>query len=273
MRESTFEWETDEGLRIHAVEWKPEAEAKAAVAYIHGMGDYGGRFRDMAEAYARGGLATLAVDLPGHGRSGGKRGHSSFARIRKVIDRLLEEARARFPGKPVFLCGLSMGGLLVIDYLLERRPALAGAVLMNPGLAAREPVAAWRRGVARFMADCWPSLTVTNGLPTDGCSDPAVLKAWKEDPLAHAWISARLGFDLLAAQPRVLARAGEIATPLLVELGDADTVVDPSAAERFAAAAKDATIERFKGLNHDLPHELGKEAVFRVAVDWISRRL
>ena len=273
MLESAFEWTTEQGLRIHAVEWRPEAGTKAAVAYIHGMGDHGGRFRDMAEAFARGGLATLVVDLPGHGRSGGKRGHSSFARLRKVIDRLLEEARARFPGKPVFLCGLSMGGLLVIDYLLEKRPAVAGAVLMNPGLAAKEPVAAWRRAVARLMAGVWPSLTVTNGLPPDGCSDPAVLKAWEEDPLAHAWISARLGFDLLEAQPRVLARAGEIATPLLIELGGADKVVDPSAAERFAAAAKDATLRRFEGLDHDLPHEPGKEAVFQAAIDWIARRL
>jgi alpha-beta hydrolase superfamily lysophospholipase len=228
----------------------------------------------MAEVYSEARLATLALDLPGHGRSEGKRGHASFVLIREVIDRFLAEARLRFPGLPVFLSGLSMGGLLALDYLIERKPAIAGAVIMSPGFAGKEPVSAWRLFLAHLMAGIWPSFTISNGLPEDGCSDPEALREWNEDPLAHVMISARMGLDVIQAGPRVEGLAHEIGLPLLILQGSADKVVDPEATERFmASAGTNITYRRLEGLNHDLPHELEKEAVFSAAIGWISERV
>jgi alpha-beta hydrolase superfamily lysophospholipase len=50
------------------------------------------------------------------------------------IDSLLEEAKRRYPDKPCFLHGHSLGGILVLNYTLRRRPELAGVVANSSGL-------------------------------------------------------------------------------------------------------------------------------------------
>ncbi len=62
----------------------------------------------------------IGFDLRGHGKSGGPRGHFSFEEGLDDIDLLISQAQQLYPGKPIFLYGHSLGGLLVLDYAMKR---------------------------------------------------------------------------------------------------------------------------------------------------------
>src|SRR3989442_2297616 len=51
------------------------AAARAAVLALHGWADHAGRWRDVGERLCAAGYSTYILDLRGHGRSGGRRGH------------------------------------------------------------------------------------------------------------------------------------------------------------------------------------------------------
>ncbi|MEI6876684.1 MAG: lysophospholipase [Spirochaetota bacterium] len=272
MKQTDFSWKTLKGASIHAVEWRPEASAKAVVALVHGVGEHSQRYEHMAEAFSKEGVAMVAFDLPGHGRSEGKRGHSSYVLVMVEIDRLIEEARARFPGAKVFLYGHSLGGAICLNYLIERRPSLAGALIGSPGLSPATPVPGLKMLLARIMAKIAPSFTLANDLDAEGLSrDAAIVKKYRDDPLMHDMISARLGLDLIESGQRIIMRAAEISLPLLLLQGSADRFVDPGATERFAAASgKNVTFQRFEGAYHELHNEPDKQVLFRMELDWMA---
>ena len=114
------------------------------------------------------------------------------------IDLLISQAQKLFPGKPVFLYGHSLGGLLVLDYAMQRPvTSLKGIIATSPALGTASPVPAWKLTLANVMKTINPSMTMTNGLDLSAIShNPAVITAYKTDPLVHPLISARLGWDL-----------------------------------------------------------------------------
>ena len=50
-------------------------DPEKVICIVHGIGEYGGRFDRVAEAFREKNMAVLAFDLRGHGKSLGKRGH------------------------------------------------------------------------------------------------------------------------------------------------------------------------------------------------------
>jgi alpha-beta hydrolase superfamily lysophospholipase len=90
-------------------------------------------------------ISTWAIDLRGHGRSGGRRGHlPSFDRSCRIpscsVARLKGAGR---PAIPLFLFGHSMGGLIAVRYLQEYAPVL-WRHHRSPWLATAMPVPRWK---------------------------------------------------------------------------------------------------------------------------------
>ena len=54
--------------------WAP-AEPRAVLLLAHGLAEHSGRYGDFASFFADAGIASYALDFPGHGRSDGTRGH------------------------------------------------------------------------------------------------------------------------------------------------------------------------------------------------------
>src|SRR6202034_4475182 len=53
---------------------QPEGTAAAVVGLLHGYADYGGRYAHVADAWAERGIATVTIDMRGHGHAEGPRG-------------------------------------------------------------------------------------------------------------------------------------------------------------------------------------------------------
>src|SRR5215212_8340458 len=73
----TFEsaFTTGDGINFFVRGWEPDAEPKAVIALIHGLGEHTGHYEHVAKALTDAGYAMVGFDLRGHGKSSGTRGH------------------------------------------------------------------------------------------------------------------------------------------------------------------------------------------------------
>ena len=130
MKHTEFGWESPSKVKIYAQSWWPDEQKnkklKGIILLIHGLGEHSSRYEHVAEFFTHYGFAVLTCDRSGHGKSGGKLGH--IAKYEEVFDdivKLHSEASRKHSQLPVFLYGHSMGGGIVIDYLLNKKKEIS----------------------------------------------------------------------------------------------------------------------------------------------------
>lgn len=263
---------TRDGLRLHARRWSPGEEARGAVCLVHGLGEHGGRYERFAAALTGAGYSLMAADLRGHGRSEGRRGHvGSYDHLMDDIELLLAETSLGSPGVPLFLYGQSMGGNLVVNYALRRRPALAGMIASSPLLRMATDPPRWKTALGRHLRRLLPALPLGNGIRADDLSrDLAVVDAYRRDPLVHDRLTPRF-YDVVTAGEWAIAHAAELAVPLLLMHGDADMITSHAASAEFAGRAGDrCTFRLWEGLRHELHNEPEGVQVSRFVLEWMN---
>lgn len=272
MTSTSFELHSADGTALSATWWQPTAAPKATVVQIHGLGEHSGRHAHVAERLAESGYAVGEFDLRGHGESPGGRGHTPFDRTMEDIAACLADARVRVPAVPRFLYGHSLGGLLALTYALRQRPDLAGVVVSSAGL--RSPVLDQRvkMTAAKLLGSTLPTIAIPSGLDDSGLSrDPAVLEAYRADPLVHDKASFALGRDGAAGADWALAHAGDFTLPLLMIHGSADPIAYARGTEEFASNVDgDVTVKIYEGLLHEPHNEPEKDEVLGDVVDWLD---
>ena len=273
MQHFEYEWQTEDGLQLYAQGWQPETEPKGVICLVHGLGEHSGRYAHLAAFLNQAGYALLTFDLRGHGKSEGQRGHTpSYEALMKDIARLLEEAAERYPDRPRFLYGHSLGGNLVINHALRRRLPLDGVIATGPALRTAFEPPAWKITLGKIMYNLWPTLSMSNGLDCQGLSrDPEVVRAYNDDPLVHDRLSARLGMDMLEAGLWALEHAAEFPLPLLLMHGGADRLTSAQASREFAAQAGDVcTLKIWEGFYHEIHNEPEQRQVFEYLLEWLT---
>ena len=275
----TFEWKwkTSDGLQMYSKGWAPKGTPKAVICLLHGVGEHIGRYEHVAEALTEKGYALLGFDLRGHGKSAGPRGHlPSFEAFMSDIDRFLAEVAKRYPGAPQFLYGHSMGGILVLNYALRRKPRLAGVISTGAALHTAIEEQKVKVVMARVLGALLPTMTIASGLdPKTLSRDPAVVQAYISDPLVHDRMTAGFGKIILTVNPWTFEHAGELELPLLIMHGTKDMLCYPSSSLEFAGLApKDkVTLKMWDGFYHEIHNEPEKAQVFKVMTDWLAARL
>lgn len=279
MQHVEFGWKTTNGVDIYAQGWQPDGNApvKAVVLIIHGLGEHSSRYEHVAAFFAKQGIATLSNDRVGHGKSGGKRGHvAKYAYLLDDIDQLQKEAAARYPGAPVFLYGHSMGGAIVLNYLLQHpKNSFKGVIATGPALRPAFQPSRFVVALGKVMRGIFPGFVQNNQLDITKISrDKAVVKNYQEDPLNHSRLSAEMGIGLLEWGQKALDTVGTIQTPLLLLHGGADGLTSPQATQEFAKKAKgDVTLKIWDGLYHEIHNEPEKADVLQGMYEWMQSKL
>lgn len=153
-------WQDKNGVKFHLQAWEPDAKSKAVVVLLHGLGEHIARYSVVAEVLVKAGFAVMGFDLRGHGRSGGRRGHTpSYEALLDDIDILLSRVADRYPRRPVFLYGHSLGGALAINYVLRRSPRIQGVIATAPWLRAVVEAPPLKAMLARMLEPILPTYT------------------------------------------------------------------------------------------------------------------
>lgn len=265
------------GSSIYCQEWRPsDREPRAILSIVHGFGEYTGLYAPVAEFFVAEGFAVFAMDLRGHGRSPGPRGFiRSWSDYREDVASLIGMAQETLPGKPVFLLGNSLGGLIAIEYALHYPAQLRGLIAMSPAVG-KIGVARFLLWLSRVLSRIWPSFTLDSGIDSEAMTrDSSAAARIEADPMVHGRGSARLGTEVQDTIAAVRQRAGELAVPVLIQHGDADTVTDPEDSRWFMEriGSPDKTLLLYPGSYHNLCIDLNWMEVLRDTSQWIGRRL
>jgi alpha-beta hydrolase superfamily lysophospholipase len=245
---------------------------KAVILLVHGFGEHSGRYRDWATKFNETGVSVRVFDLPGHGQSEGRRGvMPPFDVLYDTIDIILKDIAAELPGIPQLIYGNSLGGGIVLDYLIRRKPFLTGAIATSPWIKlAFEPPKA--KQLLDFAAGrIMPGMTQSSGLRTEYLSrDPKVVKP--TGPITvHGIISGNIRVNNKCRKK--CSAVLEITLPLLLVHGKNDMITSAAATMEVAAAVPGATLKLWDGGYHELHNDLLREDHFEFIIEWIDTLL
>jgi alpha-beta hydrolase superfamily lysophospholipase len=261
---------TGPALYFHAT--FPEA-ARVAVALIHGYAEHGARYAHVMDAWAERDIATIAIDLRGHGRADGRRGHCDhFQDFLDDASELLHLVRDRAPDLPAVLFGHSFGGLVATSMVLARPAPWRALALSSPFFNVARPVPAHKRIAGAIASRLAPGFALPTGLSgKDVTHDAARARAYDQDPLGFPTATARWFTETRTAQARAVARASSLTLPLLVVAALDDRLVDPARARTFfeAAGSADKTWDGRDGLFHEVLNEVDWRPIADRFAEWI----
>ncbi len=262
---------TRDGIRILTRHWAAPAP-RAAVLFVHGLGEHSARYEHVGEQFAAAGLEGFGWDHRGFGASAGERAWiDSWSRFHDDVEDRLTAVRAAVPGLPVILYGHSLGGLITLGYCVSDRPLPDLLVLSAPGID--DALAAWKRRLAPILARIAPHLRISNGISPEMLSgDPTRQDAARHDPLMVSTSTTRFGALAFEEQPRVRVAAGRLSIPTLVIHGQEDPIV-PARATEALAAIPGVTRRAYPGVRHELHNEREGPAIMADVIAWIDARL
>ncbi len=261
-------------VHLHVEHWAPEESARGLIVIAHGIAEHITRYRHVAEQLVGAGWAVVGPDHRGHGRSSGELGDLPDLRVAAAdLDQVIAWAD---PGdRPVVMLGHSMGSLIASLAVLGSPDRFAALVLSGTALDAAADVAAPVVTVLRGAARVAPRARLSPPLDTAGiCSDPAVVRAYEEDPLVdHGRPRLGTALGILRAAEAIRKRADRITLPTLLVHGDADPLTPISGAEWMEAniGSDDVELRRYAGLHEVFNEPIGSEVVDDV-IAWLADR-
>ncbi len=233
---------------------RPYVAALPTIVFVHGAAHDHSVWLLQSRYFAHHGRNVLAVDLPGHGRSGG----DALASVEAIADWIPALLDAAGVGAAT-LVGHSMGSLAVLE-CAARHPGRATRIALL-GPAAPMPVAeslldAAKRDdhVAYELITGW---SYSAGKQLGGNTMPGVWLTGSAMRLLERNRPGVLATDLVAcnAYAAGLAAAARIRCPALVVIGTRDIMAPPKNARELILALPDARVVDLPDCGHALMAE------------------
>ena len=131
---------TDRKTKVHGICWIPQGKpVKAVLQIAHGMVEYIDRYDDFARYLNERGIAVVGNDHLGHGDSvkspedWGYLGKDGFRCMVEDLYKIQKQFKKRFPDRPYYILGHSMGSFLTRCFLIEHGESVDGAIIMGTG--------------------------------------------------------------------------------------------------------------------------------------------
>jgi alpha-beta hydrolase superfamily lysophospholipase len=265
------------GVRIVYDVWTPNTDPTGVVVLCHGYGEHARRYDHVAQRFGEAGLITYALDLRGHGRSGGKRVYlRNMSEYTDDFHHLVGIATAAHPELKRVVLGHSMGGGVVFTYGVEHPDDYAEMVLSGPAVYAQDGVSPVMIAVAKVVGSLLPGLPVED-LPADAVSrDPEVVAAYEADPLVHhGKLPAGIAKALIRVGETMPQRAAALTAPLLVVHGGQDKLISVEGSRHLieCVGSADVKLKVYPELYHEVFNEPERAVVLDDVVSWIEVHL
>lgn len=266
-----------DGLALHTRRWRPEGPPRGAVLIVHGFAEHSGRYAHVAELLTRHGFLVQAFDHRTHGRSGGEP-RVYMPDLRQVgadVALQVHATREAAPGVKLFVYGHSLGSFFSLSALLDAPDGISGFVSSASPLDADTTVSPFVLRLADLLGALFPRLPLVPVELNAISRDPAVVKAYQDDPLVHAGrMRAGMCSRLNGELPRLRARLPELKLPLLAMHGAADRLAPESGSRRLfeGASSQDKTLRIYPGLFHEVHNEPEQGQVLADVLGWLEAR-
>jgi alpha-beta hydrolase superfamily lysophospholipase len=273
MDNQTYTWNARDGAKLFAQSWKAGNDQKKLILLVHGLGEHCSRYEHWAQLFNEKGYSMLSMDLHGHGRSEGKKGHvKSLDILLDDIDLLYDKSNKLFPGYKKILYGHSMGGTLVLNYIIRRNRAVDAVITTSPWLRLFNEPSKAILTLTGYLKKVLPGLTVSNQIKAEQIShDPEVVRNYERDPLNHDRISLKMFHEIYLAGYHALRNVYKINYPFLIMHGTSDTITSPKASEDYVLNTSNRTsLKLWENQFHELQNEFIKEEVHAFIISWLE---
>jgi alpha-beta hydrolase superfamily lysophospholipase len=270
-----------DGVNIHFYQWRA-GHPRAVVQIAHGLGEYAGRYEELAQKLVGAGFTVYADDHRGHGQTGleqwggdhtqlGKLGAGGIRSTVESVYELTALIKAEHPGVPVILLGHSWGSLIGQRLVNDHSEEYAAAVLTGTALRTL------RRMNGGDLAKRHRQLGTTG---FEWLSrDERVSHAFLDDPLTFTATALKLfgvreSLRLLGLPARNLPHD----LPVLIQIGSEDTLGGTRSVELLAEAylkrshLSDVQLIIYEGARHEVFNETNREEVFADTIGWMLAR-
>ena len=261
---------------IYIQSWLPSDKPIALMVVVHGFGEHSSRYgTHFAEFYTSSNIGIFSFDLPGHGKSYGKKGYiANPSSLFKIIDLLIKQIKDEYPQTPLFLYGHSFGGEVTLWYTLVRNPLVNGVIITSPLIGPKDTVPPLKLLLAKLMDKIMPSFSLDNGINPNLLSrDAEVVEKYVNDPLVHRQISAKSGMMVINRGQWILEHAKDNRNNMLVMVGSSEGIVNKDAIDQFCRSTPNITYKIWPGFYHELHNEPEKKQIFDFSLKWLMKNI
>jgi len=280
-----FAWTAPDGDVFPCEKWEAPGTPRGILICVHGMGGSADEFAPLAEMAAKANFSSYGLNLRGQGNDPqtGRRGH--YLDVPALCDEIAAFARevtSRYTGLPIFLCGESMGALLVCRAVASRHIEVDGVILSAPVVELRKPTPPPIREALRWAARLAPRMRFNHSWLVSGKAerlevtrDLEYLRRIRAAP--HAIRAFSFNFlnaigDLIAASND---SAREMTVPCLVLAAGNDVFLRSEQVEDWFThiAATDKTYRLYPEAYHCLWNDWEREKVLGDISEWLERHM
>ena len=233
--------------RIFFREGDQPSQGKTPI-FIHGAGGSSYPWTHLIGSPSPG-YRCIAIDLPGHGQSGGN-GRDS---VKDYVDVLREFLKALNPG-PYVLIGHSMGGAIVQLYALDRPEGLKGIVLVGTGARLRVAPLVFDS----LEGDFTSAIELSTGWAFSEKTSPAVVQPYIQETLKGSPKVMINDFRACDAF-NIMDRVQEISLPTLIICGAEDKLTPTKYSQYLHDKIPGSTLEIIPDAGHMVMLEKPKE--------------
>lgn len=267
--------------------WNLKAPTRGLIFLIHGIGEHTGRYDETAHYFTQWGFDVLSFDLPGHGLTGRKGNFQRFADFDEMLAEAKDvlrywmtegpDASQELRAKPVFLIGHSMGALLSLYWLTSQDPREeypfmpTRALVCAPPLNLAMKVPLWKEVLAEVLRTTVPDIKLGNEISPDYLShDRVKTYDYVKDPWRVSKASPRLYLSMKKSMGFVRSHYLDVQIPLMIINGSYDPIIDRQELKDFYEKLNThKKWVEYKGLNHELFNEMGREKVYEEVLRWL----
>lgn len=279
MKYVPFSFSSKDGLLLQGRAWVSQnITTIGSIFLVHDLGEHSACYAHVGEEFSNKGFHFIGFDLRGHGLSEGERGHASkFTDLINDIEQLICQSKKRFgfSGDKKILYGQGLGGNLVLNYILRRKPHISGAIITSPlfntHLTRTKLQVIWLNFLSNFL----PKMKFHNHIKSEDLTrDLAFINAYQKDVYNHNKISASLALEIYRNGKYALANADSLDIPLLVMHGTSDRISPPSVSKSLAEKVGNmAEIVLWENAYHEMQFDNEKEMVLQTMIDWLNKEI
>lgn len=256
-----------DGQELNLNIYKPDSiKPRVIILGIHGFGEFGERYRKVAEYFTAQGAAFYIHDQRGHGLTPGNRGIiDSYVSFLNDIELVLNIIREEQGNMPIVLYGHSMGGNIALRYLMTKDTGnIACSVISSPWLKLYKETPLFLVKILEKVLGPSFRIKAKIGLLSH---DRELLKEVNSSGLYHNYICTTMARGIMESGLFISNNPQLLTTPTLLMSAELDNVVDLKTIEKFATSNRE-NIEYIKwpGMFHELHNE--KERVQVLATAW-----
>lgn len=207
--------------------YKEGAKHTANFVIVPGLGEHAGRYLGIAKMLADFDLYVHMIDISGFGASGGGRSLSSFEDMQDDITFLFRQIDNELP---IFLMGHSMGGGLVLNFIIANPSLkLAGVILNSPfyRFPGNVRLNFFKLRLINWLSRNVPEIVMSTKISINSITkDTEVIDSYKDDILLMSGITLKTVKTLLDVTIPLKTDKITINAPTIVFAGENDIVCE-----------------------------------------------